>query len=337
MHALPRHALLAVALAIAACRGDATGPGMAAVSAARAERETDEGSGPRYSDWSEGVNLGPIVNSASEDMGPAISRDGLSLYFSSARPATGMGIADLWVAHRPSVDAPWESPQALDALNVPGSVAENGPALSPDGHRIYFQSNRPGGFGAQDLYVSRRRDKRDDSGWEAPVNLGAAINTSASETGPEYFEDERSGTATLYFTSNRPGGPGGNDIYASTVLPDGTFAPPVLVAELSSPADDQGPTIRRDGLEMLLASNRPGTLGGMDIWVATRASTSDPWSTPVNLGAAINTENIDASPALSFDARTLYFHAALRPGSIGGEGRFDILAATRSKLTKPDE
>ncbi|MEX2232660.1 MAG: hypothetical protein WD824_10895 [Cyclobacteriaceae bacterium] len=296
--------------------------------------DADLGDAPRYSDWSEPVNLGPDVNSSSEDFNPAISRDGLSLYLGSPRPAVGMVGPDLWVSRRTSVEMPWGPAQNLGSTVNMAAVADNGAALSIDGHRLFFHSNRLLGFGGNDLYVSRRRDHRDDFGWEAPVNLGSAINSTANDVGPAYFEDQ-DGTVSLYFTSNRLGGPGATDVYASTLGLDGSFGPPVLVAELSSNSDEQRPAIRRDGLEIFLASNRPGTLGEMDIWVATRATTSDRWSTPQNLGSPVNTIHVDTQPSLSFDGTTLYFTSANREGNIGGP-RFDIWSTTRERLTGPE-
>jgi hypothetical protein len=125
-------------------------------------------------------------------------------------------------------------------------------------------------------------------GWEAPVNLGSGVNGTANETLPVVFEDEATGISTLYLTSNRVGSAGA-DIYASTLQPDGTFGPAAVVAELSSSRRDRVLSIRRDGLEIFLASDRPGpTQAPFDLWVATRATTSDPWSTPVNLGSVVN-------------------------------------------------
>ncbi|MGH7699602.1 MAG: hypothetical protein ACREMJ_03655, partial [Gemmatimonadales bacterium] len=80
------------------------------------------------------------------------------------------------------------------------------------------------------------------------------------------------------------------------------------------------------------ASDRLGTFGSLDLWLATRASTSDPWSTPANLGPVVNTTVIDARPALSFDGTQLYFQSP-RPG---GHGSFDLYVTTRSKLKGPD-
>lgn len=228
-------------------------------------------------DWSAPENLGPIVNSSSEEFAPAISRDGLTLYFGSPRPLVGQLGFDIWASQRATTAAPWGPPQALGPnINVPFPLIEGQPFTSRDGHRLYFNSDRSGGFGGQDLYVSRRRGQRGDSAWENPVNLGSAINTAANEVAPFVFEDEASGTVTLYFASNRPGGQGATDIYASTQLPDGSFGAPLAVAELNTPSNDNSPTIRRDGLEIFITSNRPGTLGGDDVWVATRASTAEP-------------------------------------------------------------
>jgi hypothetical protein len=96
------------------------------------------------------------------------------------------------------------------------------------------------------------------------------------------------------------------------------------VAELNSVGNDIQPNVRKDGLEVVLSSNRVGTLGAQDIWAATRASVDDPWSTPVNLGAAINTTAAESRPSLSWDARALLFGRAPGP-----EGMSDIYLSTR--------
>lgn len=289
---------------------------------------------PQYSDWSAPVNLGPVVNSPLSDMHPCVSKDGLSLYFASGRHDGNFGDFDIYVSHRASVDEPWGAPQNLGP-NVNSPYREFYPSLSPDGHTLYFSSTNPTtGFGSQDIYVSRRHNKRDDFAWQPAVNLGSTINTAAGESFPLVFEDDVTGTLTLYFSSNRPGGMGGSDIYASTLQPDETFGTPVPVAELNSPFNDLAPTIRRDGLEMFLSSNRPGTLGGLDLWVSTRPSTSDPWSTPVNLGPVVNSTTGDNAPALAFKGTELYFTSD-RPGFIGLLPQ-DLWVSTRTKLNKPD-
>lgn len=295
----------------------------------------------QFSHWSAPVNLGPIVNSIATEAGAFISQDRLSLYFGSwscsptpvppCRP-DGFGGFDIYVSQRASVDDSWGTPQNLGPIiNTSGN--EQTPTLSLDGHWLYFMSDRPGGFGGPDLYVSRRHSKRDDFGWQLPVNLGGGVNTFTEESCPAYFEDDVTGTITLYF--NR-GALGSEDIYASTLQPDETFGQAVLVGELSSTYRDVRPAIWKDGLVMFLDSNRPGTLGGLDLWVSTRPSTSDlfPWSAPVHLGSVVNSPaSVDARPVLSFDGTELYFHSN-RPGGYGGN---DLYRSTRTKLKEPDE
>ena len=320
--------LVPLAFVLTACQAESPGLPLAASLV-----EADDP--PSFSDWSAPANVGAPVNTGFAEQAPAISKDGLSLYFTCVACPGGAGGFDIWVSQRASVNDPWGLPQNLTSINT--SRDEFAASLSPDGHKLFFNSNRPGGFGAMDLYVSRRRNEWDDVGWQPPVNLGPGVNTTAGEFQPAYFEDDATGTITLYFVSGRPGG-GGNlldalQVYASTFQPDETFAPAVLVEELSAFGfSDQQPAIRRDGLEMVLSSNRPGTLGLLDLWVATRASTSDPWSTPVNLGSVVNSPAIENGPKLSFNGTELYFHSD-RSGGLGG---IDLYRSTRSKTSGPD-
>jgi len=156
------------------------------------------------------------------------------------------------------------------------------------------------------------------------------------DDGDEGDEDEadEACVATFYFASNRPGGPGLEDIYASTVSDDWTFSPPVLVPELSSALTDTFPTPRRDGRELVLTSNRAGTLGLTDLWVSTRASTSDPWSAPVNLGPIVNTAVLDGRGVISWDMKSLYLYSD-RPGTVGGTDLW-VSARWKRKGNKDD-
>jgi Tol biopolymer transport system component len=280
-----------------------------------------------FTDWTAPTNFGSTINSAFNDQHPAITPDGLSLYFVSDRPG-GSGGFDLWVAERVSTDSPWETPQNLGAI-VNSAATEFAPNFSSDGHYLFFGSDRPGGCGSRDLWVSHRKHKKDNFGWETPVNLGCVINAGTFDDGPTYFEDPATGKVTLFFTSlNRPDGQGDFDIYSSDLNADGSFSPPANVAELNSPYRDTRTAIRKDGLEMFFASNRPGGLGVIDLWVATRASTTEPWGVPVNLGPVVNSSFNDGAPAISRDGRSLYFYSD-RPG---GSGLNDLYFSTRTPL-----
>lgn len=307
----------------------------------------------RYSEWSAPVNLGSVINSETWEAAPFISKDGLSLYYqiytcvpNDPYPcrADGFGQYDLYVSQRDSLEDEWGPPQNLGA-SVNTSSNEQTPTVSPDGHRLYFASDRPGGLGLLDLYVAQRRHKRDDFGWRDPVNLGPSVNSTAGERGPTLFvsqsdhrregEDE---TVYLYFSSTRAGGPGKEDIYLSTRREhegDEAFEPAVYVPELCSTERDIVPAVRKDGLEIFLVSERPGTIGGSDLFVSTRSRTSEPWGEPVPLGEIVNspvvpgaTTGLDFRPALSSDGTQLYFHS----DRLGGLGRFDLYVTTRTRL-----
>ena len=114
---------------------------------------------------------------------------------------------------------------------------------------------------------------------------------------------------------------------SSALAADGSVGPAVLVAELSSPQNDARPNLRHDGREIFFYSNRPGSIGGTDLWTSTRATTADAWSTPVNLAGTVNTGDVELHPALSSDNETLFF-ASNRPG---GFGNLDIYMTTRTK------
>jgi hypothetical protein len=279
----------------------------------------------RFSDWSAPVNLGPAVNTAASESCAEISKDGLTFYFAR-------GGIEILFTERTSLDGPWGTPQKLpETINVAGS-SNFCPVLSADRHALYFVSDRPGGCGETDMYVSYRRKIHDNLGWETPVNLGCQVNSPQADLRPSPFEGE-DGTGYLYFSSTRPGGPGAagtSDIYSATMQPDGTFGLPVLVEGLNTTANDSRPDVReRDGLEVFFDSSRPGGAGAADLWTSTRASLSDPWSTPVNLGPVVNGTVNELRPSLSWDGTALYFQS---PRS-GGAGSADLYVTTRTKLT----
>jgi len=99
-------------------------------------------------------------------------------------------------------------------VNHPGwDVA---PGISADGLALFFQSDRPGGYGGQDIWMTTRTTTNDD--WSAPVNLGPTLNTSSSEFTPSISADG----LTLYFgarDSDRSGGYGGWDIWQAPIIP----------------------------------------------------------------------------------------------------------------------
>ncbi|PYQ62774.1 MAG: hypothetical protein DMF58_00800 [Acidobacteria bacterium] len=276
--------------------------------------------GGKFTDWSTPTNLGPAVNSSFGEAGAAISKNGLSLYLNSNRPG-GLGETDIYVSQRSSVEEPWGPPVNVLVLNSAG--VEQAPALSRDSHYLFFSTDRPGGMGGLDIWVSRREDIHDDFDWETPVPI-TEINSSVNDAGPAYFENEE-GSPQLYFQSQRAGGAGLADIYRTELQEDGTWSAPQRVAELSTPFQEQRPSIRFDGLEIVFQSNRPPS-AGFDLWVSTRESVTDAWSSPVRI-KNVNSPQTDAQPYLSGDGMTLYFTS----DRAGGLGANDIWVSTRER------
>jgi len=204
------------------------------------------------------------------------------------------------------------------ALGAPVNTVglEAGPRLSNDGHLLFIQSDRPGGLGLNDIYVSRRSNPKDDLGWSTPVNLGPGVNSADDDQAPQYLQNSEDGAGNLYF--NR-GTLNAQDIYVAGITRDGEVreaAVPVTELNILGTREFH-PTIRNDGREIFFASNRPGSLGMTDIWTSTRRSVHDEWSTPTNLGAPVNTTANDVQPSLSKDGRTLII-TSTRPGGFGG-------------------
>jgi len=289
---------------------------------------------PNHSEWGTPVSLGcGVVNTAYNDFGPGVSKDGLSLYFGSDRAAPGKPL-DIYVSQRPSVDAPWGTPVLVPNVNT--AFAENVVSLSRDGHWMFFNSNRPDGLGDLDIWASYRAHIHDDFDWQAPVNLGPGVNSELFEAGASYFENDggmpqlffgRGQSSSLQFTTTK--------IMVSEQLPDGTFGNAHEVTELNLPGNgSQRPSIRFDGLEIFFyANNRPGGFGGSDIWVAERTSIDAAWDEPTNLGSVVNTDLAEFQPHISADGLALYFATNRTDGACGG---WDVYVTTRLRVQGRD-
>ncbi len=167
-----------------------------------------------------------------------------------------------------------------------------------------------------------------DFTFNEPTNLGTTINSSAADRMPSVSADSLS----LYFSSYRPGGHGGDDIWVTrrATIDDDWGSPENLAPRINTPSNDSHPSISLDGLTLFFSSNRPGGYGD-DIWVTTRSATSEPWSEPINLGLTVNSSSRDLGPCISADGLELFFHST----RFGGQGDQDIWVTTRTTTSDP--
>jgi len=196
------------------------------------------------------MNVGVPTNSNANEIDPTVSGDGLILVFGSNRSG-GSGGYDLWMSTRATWQEPWGPPVNLGPnVNLSSQDLECG--VSADGLALFFCSDRSGGVGSYDLWMTTRKSRNDP--WRPPVNLGASVNTGSAEGSPALSSDMK----TLYFASTRPGGYGSDDIYETPILPvvdfdgDGTIAIADLLRLIESwgmddPSVDIGPGPWGDG------------------------------------------------------------------------------------------
>ena len=256
------------------------------------------------------LNLGASVNGPTFDGGPSLASDGLSLYFASDRPG-GAGGADLWIARRTAVAASFELPTNL-GRNVNSDANESAPDISADGLVLVFDSDRPGGSGSYDLWITTRSTT--DLPFGTPGNLGPGVNSGESEGHPHLSADG----LRLYFQGRGPGGFGDADVWMAirARVSDPFGAAVNLGAGVNTRHFDGEPTVSSDGLTLIFSSDRPGGCGERDLWLAARPSVAVPFGPARHLGCSLNSPAHDVTPSLARDGTVLFFMSN-RPGGIG--------------------
>ncbi len=198
------------------------------------------------------IKLRNINTNASNEGAPAITADGLTLFFDSQRPG-GEGVWDVWSARRASVNAPFDAPENL-GKPVNTAASEGVPTLTGDGLDLVFHSSRPGGNPPFSIWMSTR--PRMDATFSDPVMLGPNINTPGRDYDPAISSDGRA----LVFVSDRSGGVGGDDLWMSIrVSRDAAFGPAVnLGPKINTAANEYKPSLSSDGRTLYFGSPRGG-------------------------------------------------------------------------------
>ncbi|MCL5279168.1 MAG: protein kinase, partial [Planctomycetes bacterium] len=215
----------------------------------------------RDSEWEPATNIGAPISSADNGQ-PFLTADGLTLLFDGNRPGT-CGSFDLWMTTRATKNDSWGPPVNLGPT-VNSSAEDWGASLSADGLDLYFTSNRAGGLGSYDLWMTTRATVNDN--WGTPTNLGLSLNTPYNDTFPSISPDG----LVLFFASTRPGGFGTMNLYMTRrATRKAPWGPPTnLGPTVNSNAIDNGVRVSADGSALCFFSNRQGGFGNGDIWQA---------------------------------------------------------------------
>ncbi|HRH69995.1 MAG TPA: tetratricopeptide repeat protein [Flavobacteriales bacterium] len=257
-------------------------------------------------------NMGAMVNSSAHDYCPLVTADGNTMYFTSRREGTsgnmkdpfGQWFEDIYTAKR--IDDAWTNAvNAGTPLNTLVHDATVG--LSPDGSSMIIyrtQQNLVSG----DLFEARMHARK----WQQPEMMTERINSESHEPSASIAP----GAQEIYFTSDRPGGFGGRDIYRIRRLPNGEWSLPLnLGPNVNTMHDEDAPFMHSDGTTLFFCSNGHNTMGGYDIF---KTVLTDPdmngWGTPENMGYPLNTVNDDIYFCLSEDGRTGYFSSERSEG-----------------------
>jgi hypothetical protein len=203
----------------------------------------------------------------------------------------------------------WQEPTNLGP--VINSVYDDWyPVIPEDGSYMIFVSNRPGGVGGPDLWISYKVGGE----WEAPENLGAEVNTGTGESAPYLAEND----TMLYFASFASGGYGGMDIWSCPLTDGAPGTKTNLGPEINTGNLECCPAVTSDGQTLYFCSDRPGGVGQMDVWISEKSG--DTWSEPYNMGSVVNTAWTDCPRWLSDDGDTLVISSTC----VGGYGQADL-------------
>lgn len=227
------------------------------------------------------------VNSEFDDHSPLVNLTGQKMFFTSRRATRNDYLLEdkqysenLFMSKFDGIE--WNEPILIEELYSPGehiSIL----SLSPDETQLflYKSDGRP----SRNIYVSQLVNNK----WQKPVKLPKSINSKWNETHASLSPDQ----STLYFTSNRPGGFGGLDIYAVKKNTKGKWGKPVnLGPNINSIYDEEAPMIHPDGKTLYFNSNGQSSMGGFDVFYSQKLPDGS-WAKAVNLGYPINSPDDD--------------------------------------------
>lgn len=254
-----------------------------------------------------------IVSTGGFESHPAFTPDGRTLYFVKSSPA----FTDWTIYVTQQTDGRW-SPSKVAPFS--GKHRDADPFISADGKLLYFISDRSVDGKPKDdmdIWVVERTKGGD---WGEPRNLGAPVNTQASEWLPRLAAN-----GTLHFGSDRPGGLGKTDLYRARSAGGKFVEPQNLGPAINSAADEYEGCIAADeSFLVFMAAGRPDDLGGGDLYISYQENGK--WTTAKNLGPKINGPGLEISLYVSPDGKYFFFSSArsvpgIPPGQLPNRAR----------------
>ena len=275
------------------------------------------------------VNLGGNINSEWEEYHPSLTGNSLEILFTVRRPYNAETVCkhckeeeDIYSSVQQN--GIWQPRTKLEYPINTGSN-EGAQCISPDGNYLFFTiCNATNGYGSCDIYWS----KREGNSWSEPKNCGAKVNTRYWESQPSMAADGK----TIYFTSNRPGGYGGLDIWKTEMISEGVFSNLVNLGEvINTPEDEISPFIHFDQKTLYFSSDGHLGMGGKDLFYA-KLQPDGSWNNLVNLGYPINSYQDESGIFINAQGNAAYF-ASCREGGYGG---WDIYCFELEETLRPE-
>jgi outer membrane protein OmpA-like peptidoglycan-associated protein len=254
-------------------------------------------------------NVGEPINTHYAEYVPLTTANEKGMFFTSRRPNTtgggvdenGFFLEDVYYSKKEGED--WGTPTNNLPFNTRGHDACVG--FSPDGKNIFIYRSVNGG----DLFISENKN----GNWTSPTPIKGSVNTEHWESSASMTSDGK----LLYFSSDKPGGIGGSDIYVAKRLESGEWGEVKnLGSIINTEEDEDAPIIHSDGKTLFFSSRGNLTMGGFDVFSSTILKDSNEWTLPKNIGYPVNTPGDDIYFSLVADGSRGFF-SSYRDDSFG--------------------
>jgi WD40-like Beta Propeller Repeat len=244
-----------------------------------------------------------LAASGADDDKPTLTSDRLEIYFLSTRDG-GPGSGDVWRSGRAQADDAWDPPALV--AEVSSSSQEKSPAVSGDGLTLWVASDRAGGQGGLDIWMSTRPDR--SSPWSSPTPVQELNSTS-----DEIPRPPGQGGLVMPLAIRPPSSSQYQIAFASRSTPGGLWTTPMMRPEIDTADTDVDGFLSDDGLTLHFSSDRL-KVGDQDLFVGTRADTAGAFGAFAPI-AELNSSHDDRDPWLSPDRSEIYF-ASDRSGTL---------------------